>query len=163
MQKRFGKAWLFTTLKWGFMMKKFVVWIFRLLPVAYMAAIWVMSSLPDTAVIELPDRGIDRFVKESLHLVEFGILYVLLVLAALTIGRFTATLSFAFMAVAIGYGLLDEVHQSFVPVRSATVIDFIKDVIGVLAVSHFLHHAYFSGKFVRLGKVMRGFEERVRG
>ncbi|WHX40448.1 VanZ family protein [Mesobacillus sp. AQ2] len=144
-------------------MKKLLVWILRILPFAYMAAIWIMSSLPDTAVIELPDRGVDRFLKESLHLVEFGILYVLLVLAALTTGRFTPVMSFAFMGVAILYGLLDEIHQSFVPARSATVIDFIKDVIGVLAASHFIHHAYFSGKFVWLGKVLRGIEERVRG
>ncbi|MCM3123784.1 MULTISPECIES: VanZ family protein [unclassified Mesobacillus] len=144
-------------------MKKLLVWILRILPFAYMAAIWIMSSLPDTAVIELPDRGVDRFLKESLHLVEFGILYVLLVLAALTTGRFNPVMSFAFMGVAILYGLLDEIHQSFVPARSATVIDFIKDVIGVLAASHFIHHAYFSGKFVWLGKVLRGIEERVRG
>ncbi|WP_144479090.1 VanZ family protein [Cytobacillus oceanisediminis] len=144
-------------------MKKLLVWILRILPFAYMAAIWIMSSLPDTAVIELPDRGVDRFLKESLHLVEFGILYVLLVLAALTTGRFTPVMSFAFMGVAILYGLLDEIHQSFVPARSATVIDFIKDVIGVLAASHFIHHAYFSGKFKRLGRVLRGIEERVRG
>jgi VanZ family protein len=105
---------------------------------------------------------VDRFLKESLHLVEFGILYVLLVLAALTTGRFTPVLSFMFMGVAILYGLLDEIHQSYVPYRSATVIDFVKDVIGVLAASHFIHHAYFSGKFARLGRVFRGIEERVR-
>ena len=144
-------------------MKKLFVWVLRILPFAYMAAIWIMSSMPADALVELPDEGIDRFLKESLHLVEFGLLYVLLVLAALTTGRFTAVLSFAFMAVAILYGLLDEIHQSFVPYRSATVIDFVKDVIGVLAASHFIHHAYFSGKFARLGRVLHGIEEKVRG
>ncbi|RSD27109.1 VanZ family protein [Mesobacillus subterraneus] len=144
-------------------MRKLLVWFLRILPIAYMAAIWVMSSHPADALVELPNQGIDRFIKESLHLVEFGVLYVLLVLAALTTGRFTPVLSFTFMGVAILYGLLDEVHQSFVPYRSATVIDFVKDVIGILAASHFIHHAYFSGKFKRLGKVLQGFEERVRG
>ena len=144
-------------------MKKLLVWVLRILPFAYMAAIWILSSMPADALVELPDEGIDRFLKESLHLVEFGLLYVLLVLAALTIGRFTAVLSFAFMGVAILYGLLDEIHQRFVPYRSATVIDFVKDVIGVLAASHFIHHAYFSGKFARLGRVLRRIEEKVRG
>jgi VanZ family protein len=139
-------------------MKKLSVWFLRILPIAYMAAIWIMSSNPSDALVELPNQGIDRFIKESLHLVEFGILYVLLVLAALTTGRFTPGLSFAFMGVAVLYGLLDEIHQSFVPARSATVIDFTKDVIGVLAASHFIHHAYFSGKFPRLGRVLRGIE-----
>jgi VanZ family protein len=140
-------------------MKKLLVWFLRILPLAYMAAIWIMSSNPSDALVELPNQGVDRFLKESLHLVEFGILYVLLVLAALTTTRFTPVLSFAFMGVAILYGLLDEIHQSYVPYRSATVIDFVKDVIGVLAASHFVHHAYFSGKFVRLGRFLRGMED----
>jgi VanZ family protein len=140
-------------------MKKLLVWFLRILPLAYMAAIWIMSSNPSDALVELPNKGVDRFLKESLHLVEFGILYVLLVLAALTTTRFTPVLSFAFMGVAILYGLLDEIHQSYVPYRSATVIDFVKDVIGVLAASHFVHHAYFSGKFVRLGRFLRGMED----
>jgi VanZ family protein len=144
-------------------MKKLLIWMIRILPVAYMAAIWMMSSHPADALVELPDQGVDRFLKESLHLIEFGILYVLLVLATLTTGRFTPVLSFIFMGVSMLYGLLDEIHQSFVPYRSATVIDLVKDVIGVLVASHFIHHAYFSGKFVRLGRVIRGIEERVRG
>lgn len=144
-------------------MKKLAVYVLRILPLFYMAAIWIMSSNPSDALVKLPDEGVDRFLKESLHLVEFGILYALLVLAALTTGRFTAVVSYGFMGVAILYGLLDEIHQSFVPYRSATVIDFVKDVIGVLAASHFIHHAYFSGKFVRLGRLMRGIEERVKG
>ncbi|MGV2939521.1 VanZ family protein [Mesobacillus sp. LC4] len=144
-------------------MKKLLVWFLRILPLLYMAAIWIMSSNPSDALVELPNQGVDRFIKESLHLVEFGILYVLLVVAALTTGRFTTVMSFTFMGVAILYGLLDEVHQSFVPYRSATLIDFIKDVIGVLAASHFIHHACFSGKFLRLGRVLRSIEERVRG
>jgi VanZ family protein len=144
-------------------MKKVLVWFLRILPLAYMAAIWIMSSNPSDALVELPNQGVDRFIKESLHLVEFGILYALLVLAALTTGRFTPVMSFAFMGIAVLYGLLDEIHQSFVPYRSATLIDFIKDVIGVLAASHFIHHAYFSGKFVRLGRVLRGVEEQVKG
>ncbi len=143
-------------------MKKLLVWFLRILPLAYMAAIWIMSSNPSDALVELPNQSVDRFIKESLHLVEFGILYVLLVLAALTTGHFTTVMSFVFMGVAILYGLLDEIHQSFVPYRSATVIDFVKDVIGVLAASHFIHHAYFSGKFERLGRILRGIEERVR-
>lgn len=143
-------------------MKKLLVWFLRFLPLFYMAAIWIMSSNPSDVLVELPNQGVDRFIKESLHLVEFGILYVLLVGAALTTGRFTPTLSFAFMGVAILYGLLDEIHQSFVPSRSSTVIDFIKDVIGVLAASHFIHHAYFSGKFARLGRILHRIEERVR-
>ncbi|WP_404330434.1 VanZ family protein [Mesobacillus maritimus] len=137
-------------------------YVIRFLPVLYMVLIWVLSSMPADAVVELPDKGIDAFIKESLHLVEFGILYVLLFLAGLTFTNFKPLMSFIFMGVAIGYGLVDEIHQSFVPYRSATVIDFVKDTIGVLVASHFMHHAYFSGKFVRLGDWLRKFAAWVR-
>jgi VanZ family protein len=142
----------------GFFMKVF----FRLLPFLYMALIWVLSSMPADAVVALPDDGMDRFIKESLHLVEFGILYGLLFLAGLTLRDFRPAMSFIFMGVAILYGLVDEIHQSFVPYRSATVIDFVKDTIGVLVFSHFMHHAYFSGKFGKLGEWLKGFRGRVR-
>lgn len=141
---------------------KFVVWFFRLLPVAYMIAIWIMSSLPHNALVELPDSGLDRFLKESLHLVEFGILYVLLFLAGLTTNRFTPAVAYGMLVVAALYGVVDEIHQSFVPYRSATLIDVVKDVIGVLAAAHFMHHSYFSGKFVKLGDQLRRFEKWVR-
>lgn len=137
-------------------------YVIRFLPVGYMVLIWVLSSMPSDAVVRLPDKGIDAFIKESLHLVEFGLLYVLLFLAGLTFTNFKPLMSFIFMGVAIGYGLVDEIHQSFVPYRSATVIDFVKDTIGVLAASHFMHHAYFSGKFDRLGDRLRKFAAWVR-
>lgn len=137
-------------------------YVIRILPVVYMVLIWILSSMPANAVVELPNQGIDAFIKESLHLVEFGILYVLLFLAGLTFTNFKPLMSFIFMGVAIGYGLIDEIHQSFVPYRSATVIDFVKDTIGVLAASHFMHHAYFSGKFVKLGDKLKRFAAWVR-
>jgi len=133
-------------------------YVIRVLPVLYMGLIWLLSSMPSDAVVALPAEGIDAFIKESLHLVEFGLLYLLLFLAGLTFGGFRPVMSFVFMGVAILWGLVDEIHQSFVPARSATVIDFVKDTIGVLVVSHLMHHAYFSGKFKRLGDWLRKFE-----
>ena len=136
-------------------------WVIRILPIIYMIVIWVLSSMSSDAVVELPNDGIDAFIKESLHLVEFGLLYVLLFFAGLTFNSFKPVISFVFMGIAIVYGLVDEIHQSFVPYRSATVIDFVKDTIGVLVASHFLHHAYFNGKFAKLGELLRRFEKRV--
>ena len=137
--------------------------VIRILPVIYMALIWFLSSMPADAVVELPNIGLDRFIKEGLHLVEFGILYALLFFAGLTFGgRFKPLWSFLFMGVACLWGLVDEIHQSFVPYRSATVIDFVKDTIGVLVASHFMHHAYFSGKFVWLGDRLRKFAAWMR-
>src|SRR3954466_6080467 len=95
--------------------------IIRVSPFLYMAAVWMMSSMPTDAVVELPKW--DSIVKESLHLVEFGILYMLLFLAALTFNGVSPKLNLILILVSSLYGLSDEVHQYFVPYRSATIID----------------------------------------
>ncbi|WP_419955039.1 VanZ family protein [Neobacillus niacini] len=126
-------------------------YVLRLLPVAYMAVIWIMSSLPSNHFVELPDSEIDRFIKESLHLIEFAILYVLLVLAILTRkGEFTARLNILCAVIAGLYGLTDEIHQSFYPYRSASWFDLVKDVTGILVCFYFIQGALFKGRFVRL-------------
>lgn len=136
-------------------MKKLFKWVLRLLPIAYMAAIWIMSSLPSNHFVELPDSTIDRTIKESLHLIEFAILYVLLVLDFLTRERaFTPVLNVACAVFAALYGISDEIHQSFYPYRSASLIDFIKDITGISVCFYFVHGALFKRKFVRLGKVL---------
>lgn len=131
-------------------MKIIIKWFIRFLPFAYMLLIWVLSSLPSNAVVELPDLSVDRFIKESLHLVEFAILYLLLVAALLTTGRFSIKLSMVCAVIAIVYGALDEFHQSFVPYRSATLIDFVKDFIGVVVASYFVHKNFRKNGFIRI-------------
>ncbi|MEH7273096.1 VanZ family protein [Neobacillus vireti] len=133
----------------------FLKFVLRLLPIAYMAAIWVMSSLPSNHFVELPDSEIDRFIKESLHLIEFAILYVLLVLAFLTRERgLSARLNVLCAVVAGLYGLTDEIHQSFYPYRSASLFDLVKDVTGILVCFYFIRGALFKGRFERLGKML---------
>jgi VanZ family protein len=131
-------------------------WILRILPLLYMGAIWIMSSLPSNHFVELPDSALDRTIKESLHLIEFAILYVFLVLAFLTRkAPFTMALN-VFCAVLAGlYGLTDEIHQSFYAYRSASWFDLVKDVTGILVCFYFIRGALFKGRFTRLGKVLR--------
>lgn len=124
-------------------MKKLFRSIIIVLPFIYMAAVWIMSSLPDTAVIELPDRSVDRFIKEAMHLVEFAILYMLFAAALAAFGELTPALSLL-AAVAAGlYGVTDEIHQSFVPYRNASWIDILKDLIGVAAAYFHVQYHYF--------------------
>jgi VanZ family protein len=135
-------------------------WLLRILPLAYMAAIWIMSSLPSNHFVELPDSTIDRTIKESLHLIEFAILYVLLVLAFLTGPRaFTPALNVTCAIVAALYGLTDEIHQSFYSYRSASWFDLVKDVTGILVCFYFISGALFKEKFKGLGKVLGRIRE----
>jgi VanZ family protein len=130
-------------------------WLLRILPLAYMAAIWIMSSLPSNHFVELPDSQIDRTIKESLHLVEFAILYVLLVLAFLTGPRpVTPALNAACAIIAALYGVTDEIHQSFFPYRSASWFDLVKDFTGILVCYYFIRGALFKDKFKGLGRIL---------
>jgi len=133
-------------------------WLFRLFPIVYMVAVFVMSSMPSNAIVELPDSQLDAFIKESLHLVEFAILYFLLVLAFLTMRGLTEKINLVCLFIASLYGITDEIHQSFVPYRSATLIDVVKDITGVLVVSWVMYGAYQKKRFLRLGRLLRRWE-----
>ncbi|WP_223701078.1 VanZ family protein [Sutcliffiella deserti] len=133
---------------------------FKIAPFFYMALIWFLSSNPADAVI---DTGFswDGAFKESLHLIAFGILYVLFVLFFLVDGKLTMKMNILCAVLAISYGLVDEIHQSFVPERSATVIDFVKNTIGVLVAYYIIHQAYFGkNRFQKIGDMLRRMEKK---
>ena len=143
-------------------MKKFLTYMLTAAPFLYMILIWIMSSNPDDAVIRFPDDGADRFIKESLHLVEFGILYGLFVVALLAHGKLRFTLNFAVALIAIFYGFVDEIHQSFVPYRSSTMIDAAKDLIGVTVLFWIVNRTYFRNPHHTLTKKMKRFEAYLK-
>ncbi|MCA1032080.1 VanZ family protein [Bacillus timonensis] len=129
----------------------------KLAPFLYMTLIWVLSSLPQDAVIKTP-FSFDGMLKESLHLVEFAILYCLFVLYFL-VDRKLTTITNKFAAlIAISYGFIDEFHQYFVPYRSATMIDLVKDTLGVLIVYYLVNRYYFSGKPSRIKNLLQRIE-----
>jgi VanZ family protein len=125
-------------------MKKAFKLVLTLLPFLYMIAIWIMSSNPDDMILDLPSSSFDRFIKEALHLVEFALLYILLV-SWLPAAKPKTETWFKPVGgpVACLYGVIDEYHQSFVPYRTAALIDVIKDIIGVAAVYFHVHYHYF--------------------
>jgi len=93
--------------------------------VAYMAAIFSVSSLPD---VSIPGGG-----DKPWHAVAYFGLVVTVVRAIAggmprRIGLRTAALA---AAIAVAYAATDEMHQMFVPGRSADVADLIADAVGV--------------------------------
>ncbi|MGX1191816.1 VanZ family protein [Metabacillus sp. SLBN-84] len=125
------------------MKKPIYKWALTIAPILYMILIWILSSLPADAIIKTP-FSFDRLMKESLHLIEFGILYWLIALAFAANGRWTAKASVLAAVISILYGATDEIHQYFVPYRSATVIDLVKDTIGVLVSFYIMKVTYFA-------------------
>ena len=110
------------------------------------------------AIVELPDSEWDGYIKESLHLVEFGLLYLFLALALLTMRELNGNINMILIVISSLYGLTDEIHQSFVPYRTATVIDLVKDCVGVLVASWILYSAYQGKRFPRICKLLRKLE-----
>lgn len=143
-------------------MKKWMKWVCTVLPLLYMILIWTLSSLPDDAVVKLPSNSVDRFFKETMHLFEFGILHLLFILALLVNGKLTVATHVVAAVFASFYGFLDEIHQAFVPWRSATVIDAVKDVLGVLVVYLLVQRFYFVHKEGTMGRKMHAFEAWIR-
>ncbi|TDL32910.1 hypothetical protein E2R51_09610 [Jeotgalibacillus sp. S-D1] len=143
-------------------MKKWIKRLCMILPLLYMILIWTLSSMPDDAVVKLPSNSVDRFFKESMHLIEFGILHLLFILALLVNGKLTVATHVVAAVFASFYGFLDEIHQAFVPWRSATVVDAVKDVLGVLVVYLLIQRVYFVKKEGYIGQKMHAFEAWIR-
>jgi VanZ family protein len=96
--------------------------------IAYMGLIWFLSSRPiSVPLVWFPHR--DKVV----HLLEYGTLGALAARAihgSMLISLRTALISG--FALSVGWGALDEVHQAFVPKRSADLLDLAADIVGAL-------------------------------
>ena len=106
--------------------RRILVW---LPAVAWAALIYFISAQPKEAFERLGLPSLLVFVGG--HLVVYFVLMVLLVVAL----RYSSSLSpnhvymVAFLLIVL-YGLSDEYHQSFVPGRTATIVDWLVDLIG---------------------------------
>jgi VanZ family protein len=94
--------------------------------VAYMALIFLLSSMTG---LPAPPGGLGD---KSAHLLEYAGL-ALLTLRALAMGRLgdvRLPAAIGTVAIALAYGLTDEIHQLFVAGRQCDVRDFAADAIG---------------------------------
>ena len=92
-------------------------------PIALMAVIFVLSAQPDL------DSGLgpwDTILRKGAHMAEFGLLWFLWWRA---LGHRSIP---AAAAIAIGYAVTDELHQTFVEGRHGAPLDVLIDSAGVL-------------------------------
>jgi VanZ family protein len=94
----------------------------------YMALIFYMSSKP--APNEL--RCIPIIAKlKVVHIIEYGILYLLLWYAIIKTTTYNKLEAFALaLTITVLYGLTDEFHQIFVAGRTASLMDVVADGVG---------------------------------
>lgn len=113
--------------------------------VGYAATIFYLSSLSD------PQEQLPSFMQELsdklLHFVEYAVLGALCHRALRWAAGPRIAASAVLLAIMAGsiYGATDEVHQAFVPMREASLLDWIADtvgsVIGALGLS-WIDHRY---------------------
>lgn len=96
----------------------------RLLSVAWMGMIFVLSSQSSVPVPNVAESQ-DKFM----HLIAFGVLGVLA--ARGWPPRVMRDVLYLVLAVSV-YGIVDEIHQSFVAGRDASVYDWLADTLGGL-------------------------------
>jgi VanZ family protein len=94
-------------------------------PAAFMVLLFLVSAQPS---ITGPEAGWDKLAHVVAYLV-FGILCLRATHAGFGILRLRPTL--LALGLAVSYGLVDEAHQSLVPGRDASVLDWVADVAGV--------------------------------
>lgn len=105
-------------------------WLSFLPAALYMALIWVLSSMPLQISFEpvpYQDKGV--------HFVEYGVLAILLNKALRNNFRGASlrlTASYAAGGTVL-WGLLDEIHQAYVPGRSSDAFDLLADTLGAAA------------------------------
>jgi VanZ family protein len=106
--------------------QRVLVW---LPPIAWAGFIFFVSAQPKETFEKLGLSGL--LLSIAGHLVVYFVLMSLLVLAfrfgSNAPQKWAYALSFLLLAL---YGLSDEYHQSFVPGRTATIVDWIVDLIG---------------------------------
>lgn len=112
----------------GSPLRKFLIFWFPVL--AYCAIIFIVSSMQRP----LPDVGIPNFDK-FLHMVEYGILGYLIIRALMGSEVKLPHGKLIILAVIFAtlYGASDEIHQIFVPGRTADIFDLLSDFIGASA------------------------------
>jgi VanZ family protein len=100
-------------------------------PILWTALIFYLSSLSSLPNFE----DFDFTVKKAAHFAVYAFLYLLLVRAfrSTTVGNGTAVYWPPILAVpvAILYAISDEIHQSFLPFRTATIRDVLIDTAGI--------------------------------
>ncbi len=108
--------------------------LLRLLgPVAFMYALWRLSARQTPQLVSGP---FSEFVHNGMHIVAYGGLGAAWFLALLSVADRTLATSRGKAKIAVllagVYGIVDEVHQSCVPDRLASVGDVISDFCGAI-------------------------------
>jgi VanZ family protein len=115
------------------------------LALAYALLILIVSSIPD---LTPPELGF-KFQDKLYHFLEYGIFSVLLFFSLLNSPKDFLRKNVLLISLFIGasFAILDEIHQRFIPGRSADILDFAADFLGV-ALIQLVFWVYYSKRHI---------------
>jgi glycopeptide antibiotics resistance protein len=120
------------------------------LPILYMILIWLQSRYfsPDSVLDDLSYIGHGLIIIlgtgfELLHFFEFALLYLFIILTFLSFGELTKRKEYLAIIISFLFSVGDEIHQYFVPFRSSTFTDLLKNLMGIIVVWRVTHWFYF--------------------
>lgn len=119
--------------------KKYLAWAALAI---YSLLIFIGSSIPGDRV-RLDEHGIDKLLHAGEYLIHSLLLFISLRFIP-KIGR-----SAVFWLAAAGsslYGLSDEIHQMFVPLREFDLLDILSDTSGAIVGSYLMFRASNNGR-----------------
>jgi polysaccharide biosynthesis protein VpsQ len=136
--------------------------IYIILTISYMTFIWIQSSYFDPESLSGFSSSLNHnvflFIGVSLefaHLFQFGLLYLCFVTIFLSFGRLRTWQEVTAAVIALAYGIVDEIHQLYVPFRSFSLGDLLKDTIGIVVFWWVVHRSYFYKKSSKIGRWLR--------
>ncbi|WP_423409249.1 VanZ family protein [Heyndrickxia sp. MSNUG] len=135
---------------------------FIFLTIGYLSLIWLQSSHFDPESLSPISSAINKTVYllvgaslELAHIFEFGILYLCIILVFLSFGTLRRWQEVIAVTIALSYGLVDEIHQLYIPFRSFSLIDLLKDGIGVFVFWWVINRSYYYKRNSRVGQWLR--------
>lgn len=135
---------------------------FILLTIGYIYLIWIQSSHfnPESlaGLTMIFSRPVNLLIGASLeftHLFQFGLVYLCIIIVFLSFGNMKIWQEVIAIVIAIAYGVIDEIHQLYVPFRSFSLMDLLKNVIGILFFVGVIHRSYFYKKDSKIGNWLR--------
>lgn len=97
-------------------------------PFLWMAVIFGISS--QSTLPRGPDPLLELVARKLAHLGEYAVLAILIARALAIGSASTRAVSLPTLAIVLAYAISDELHQGFVPLRTASPLDVGIDVVG---------------------------------
>lgn len=136
-----------------------------ILTLVYMICIWLQSSYFNPSELEYHYTRVPQVLLLSIgitleiaHLLEFGILYMLIIIVFLSFGKLKFKKELLALLISLTYSIVDEVHQYFVPFRSFSIVDMIKNIIGIWFTWYLVRNSYYGSKKNRIHLFLKSFE-----